>query len=144
MKARVKWVEGITFMGESGSGHAVIMDGAPDVGGRNLGIRPMEMLLIGAGGCTAIDVIMILEKSRQAVTDCEIQIEAERATEHPKVFTRIHLHFVVKGRNLKPETVERAINLSAEKYCSASIMLGKVAQVTHDFEVVEDGPAQAG
>lgn len=144
MKARVKWIEGITFMGESGSGHAVIMDGAPDVGGRNLGIRPMEMLLIGAGGCTAIDVVMILEKSRQDVTDCEVQIEAERATEHPKVFTTIHMHFVVKGRNLKPETVERAVKLSAEKYCSASIMLGKTARVTHDFEVVEETPAQAG
>lgn len=136
MKARVKWVEGITFMGEADSGHALIMDGAPEVGGRNLGIRPMEMLLIGAGGCTSIDVIMILQKSRQDVTDCEVQIEAERAPEHPKVFTKIHLHFVVKGRDLKPEMVERAIKLSAEKYCSASIMLGKTAQVTHDFEIV--------
>lgn len=137
MKTRVKWVEGVCFMAESGSGHAVIMDGAPDIGGKNLGPRPMEMLLMGAGGCTSVDVIMILQKSRQDVVDCQVEIEAERAEDHPKVFTKIHMHFTVKGRGLKPEVVERAIKLSAEKYCSASIMLGKTAQMSHDFEIVE-------
>jgi putative redox protein len=137
MKTRVKWVEGVCFMAESGSGHAVVMDGAPDIGGKDLGPRPMEMLLMGAGGCTSVDVIMILRKSRQDVVDCQVEIEADRAEEHPKVFTRIHMHFTVKGRNLKPEVVDRAIKLSAEKYCSASIILGKTAQMTHDFEIVE-------
>jgi putative redox protein len=137
MKTRVKWVEGVCFMAESGSGHAVVMDGSPDIGGRNLGPRPMEMLLMGAGGCTSVDVIMILQKSRQDVVDCEVDISAERADDHPKVFTKIHMHFTVKGRNLKPETVERAIKLSAEKYCSASIILAHTAQMTHDFEIIE-------
>lgn len=137
MKTRVKWVEGICFMAESGSGHAVVMDGAPDIGGKNLGPRPMEMLLMGTGGCTSVDVIMILQKSRQDVVDCEVEIDAERAEEHPKVFTKVHMHFTVKGRNLDPKVVDRAIKLSAEKYCSASIILGKTAQMTHDFEIVE-------
>ncbi|HNQ03201.1 MAG TPA: OsmC family protein [Thiobacillaceae bacterium] len=137
MKTRVKWIEGVCFMAESGSGHAVVMDGTPDIGGRNLGPRPMEMLLMGAGGCTSVDVIMILRKGRQDVLDCEVAIEAERAQDHPKVFTKIHMHFTVKGRGLKPEMVERAIRLSAEKYCSASIMLGRTAQMTHDFTIVE-------
>jgi putative redox protein len=137
MKTRVKWVEGVCFMAESGSGHAVVMDGSPDIGGRNLGPRPMEMLLMGAGGCTSVDVIMILQKSRQDVVDCEVDISAERADDHPKVFTKIHMHFTVKGRNLKPETVERAIKLSAEKYCSASIILAHTAEMTHDFEIIE-------
>lgn len=137
MKARVKWVEGMAFMAEADSGHAIVLDGAPDIGGRNLGPRPMEMVLMGAGGCTSIDVVMILQKSRQDVTDCQVELTAERATEHPKVFTRIHFHFIVTGRNLKPETVERAIKLSAEKYCSATIILAKTAEVTHDFEIVE-------
>lgn len=137
MKARVKWVEGMAFMAESDSGHALIMDGAPEIGGRNLGARPMEMLLMGAGGCTSIDVIMILQKSRQDVTDCVVELSAERAGDHPKVFTKIHFHFVVTGRKLKPEVVERAINLSAEKYCSATIILAKTAEVTHDYEIVE-------
>jgi putative redox protein len=137
MKTRVKWVENICFMAESGSGHAVVMDGSPDIGGKNLGPRPMEMLLMGAGGCTSVDVIMILRKSRQDVVDCEVEIDAERAEDHPKVFTRIHMHFTVSGRNLKPEVVDRAIKLSAEKYCSASIILGKTAEMTHDFEIVE-------
>lgn len=137
MKARVKWVEGMAFMAESASGHGIIMDGAPDIGGRNLGPRPMEMLLMGAGGCTSIDVIMILQKSRQDVTDCVVELTAERAEDHPKVFTKIHFHFVVTGRKLKPEVVERAINLSAEKYCSATIILAKTAEVTHDYEIVE-------
>jgi len=138
MKARVKWVEQVSFLGESESGHAVLMDGAPAAGGRNLGPRPMEMLLLGAGGCTSFDVISILKKSRQAVSDCYVELSAERAEEDPRVFTRIHMHFVVTGKDIKPEVVERAIKLSAEKYCSASIMLGKTAAITHDFEVVQE------
>ena len=136
MQARVKWLDHMSFVGESGSGHSVVMDGAPEVGGRNLGIRPMEMLLLGLGGCSAFDVVLILQKSKQAVTDCEVLIEAERAEKDPKVFTKIHLHFIVKGHNLAPEKVERAINLSADKYCSASIMLGKTAEISHDFEIL--------
>lgn len=137
MRTRVKWVENVCFMAESGSGHAVVMDGSPDIGGKNLGPRPMEMLLMGAGGCTSVDVIMILQKSRQEVTDCEVEITAERADDHPKVFTSIHMHFTVTGRKLKSEVVDRAIKLSAEKYCSASIILGQTAAMTHDFEIVE-------
>ena len=137
MKARIKWVENVCFMGESETGHAVILDGAPDAGGRNLGMRPMEMLLIGMGACTSFDVVTILKKARQPVTDCVADISAERADEVPKVFTRIHVHFVVTGKGLNPTQVERAVKLSAEKYCSASIMLGKAAEITHDFEVVE-------
>ncbi|MEQ1836783.1 MAG: OsmC family protein [Candidatus Nitrotoga sp.] len=136
MKARIKWVEQVSFLGETESGHAVLMDGPPSGGGRNLGPRPMEMVLLGTGGCTAYDVIHILKKSRQQVSDCVIEITSERAQEDPKVFTKIHFHFVVTGKDLKPEQVERAIHLSAEKYCSASIMLGKMADITHDFEVV--------
>ncbi len=135
MKARIKWVEGVTMLGESGSGHAVVMDGPPDFGGRNLGVRPMEMLLIGMGGCTQFDVLLILRKARQEVTDCVVELEAERASEDPKVFTRIHAHFVVSGRGLKEKQVERAIRLSAETYCSASIMLGANAEISHDFEI---------
>jgi putative redox protein len=138
MKARVKWVEQVSFLGESESGHAVLMDGAPAAGGRNLGPRPMEMLLLGAGGCTSFDVIAILKKSRQAVTDCYVELAAERAETDPKIFTKIHMHFVVKGKDIKPEAVEKAIKLSAEKYCSASIMLGAMAAVTHDFEVIQE------
>jgi putative redox protein len=141
MKARVKWVEDATFVGESGSGHAVVMDGPPDSGGRNLGIRPMEMLLIGMGGCTAFDVVLILRKARQPVTDCVVEIEAERAETVPKVFTRIHVHFIVTGDGLSDRQVARAVQLSAEKYCSASLMLGKAAEITHDYEVV---PAAGG
>jgi putative redox protein len=137
MKARVKWVEQVSFLGETESGHAVLMDGSPAAGGRNLGPRPMEMLLIGAGGCTSFDVVSILKKSRQAISDCYVELEAERAEADPKVFTRIHMHFVVKGKDIKPEAVEKAIKLSAEKYCSASIMLGATAKITHDFEVIE-------
>ena len=136
MKARVKWVEDATFIGESGSGHAVVMDGPPDSGGRNLGIRPMEMLLIGMGGCTAFDVVLILRKARQPVTDCVVEIEAERAETVPKVFTRIHVHFIVTGDGLSDKQVARAVQLSAEKYCSASIMLGKAAEITHDYEII--------
>lgn len=137
MKARIKWVENVCFVGESGSGHAVVMDGAAEGGGRNLGMRPMETVLIGTGGCTAYDVVHILKKARAAISDCVVELEAERAAEDPKVFTTIHMHFVVTGRNLKPHQVERAIQLSAEKYCSASIMLGKTAAITHDFEIRE-------
>ncbi len=137
VKARLKWVDGVCFMGESGSGHAVVMDGAPEGGGRNLGPRPMELLLLGTAGCTSYDVISILKKSRQEVTDCWVEMEAQRADTEPKVFTAIHFHFVVTGKGLKPDVVERAIKLSAEKYCSASIMLGKTADITHDFEVRE-------
>lgn len=137
MKARVKWVEGALMLGESGSGHAVVMDGPQAHGGRNLGVRPMEMLLLGMGGCTEFDVIHILRKSRQDVRYCEVQLEAERADTEPKVFTRIHVHFRVGGRGLTEKAVERAVKLSAEKYCSASIMLAETAQITHDFELVE-------
>jgi len=138
MKARIKWVDGMTFIGESESGHAVVMDASPEVGGRNLGPRPMEMLLLGTGGCSSIDVMMILKKSRQAVSDCYVEMSAERAETDPKVFTKIHMHFVVKGKDIKPEAVEKAVKLSAEKYCSASIMLGATAEMTHDFEVVQE------
>lgn len=138
MQARLKWVDGVCFMGETGSGHAVVMDGAPEGGGRNLGPRPMELVLLGTAGCTSYDVITILKKSRQDVRDCWVEIEADRADVDPKVFTRIHFHFVVVGRDLKPDAVERAIKLSAEKYCSASIMLAKTADITHDFELRED------
>lgn len=135
MKARVKWIEGAAMLGESGSGHGIVMDGPPDLGGRNLGVRPMEMLLMGLGGCTQFDVLLILGKARQPVTDCVVELTAERAETDPKVFTRIHVHFIVTGRGLDPLRVERAITLSAEKYCSASIMLGATATITHDFEI---------
>jgi len=137
MKVSVKWVQGMMFLGESGSGHTVIMDGPPEAGGRNMGIRPMEMLLLGTGGCTSFDVMSILKKSRQAVTDCVAEVTAERAETAPKVFTKIHIHFVVTGKGLSEKSVARAVLLTAEKYCSASIMLAQVAEVTHDFEVVE-------
>ena len=125
------------FLAESGSGHAVVMDGPPESGGRNLGVRPMEMLLMGMGGCASFDVVHILKKGRHEVAGCEAHLEAERADTDPKVFTRIHLHFVVSGKGLTEGVVERAVKLSAEKYCSASIMLGKTAEVTHDFELVD-------
>lgn len=135
MKARIKWVENVCFMGESETGHAVILDGAPEAGGRNLGMRPMEMLLIGMGACTSFDVVTILKKARQPIVDCVAEIEAARADEVPKVFTRIHVHFVITGTGLNPVQVERAVMLSAEKYCSASIMLAKSVEITHDFEI---------
>ena len=138
MKARVKWVEQASFLGETESNHAVLMDGPPSAGGRNLGPRPMEMLLIGAGGCTSFDVVGILKKSRQAISGCYVELDAERAETDPKVFTKIHMHFVVTGKDVKPEAVEKAIKLSAEKYCSASIMLGQTAVITHDFEVIQE------
>lgn len=137
MKARIKLVEGMTFVAESGSGHAVVVDAAPDVGGRNLGARPMELVLIGTGSCSAIDVMHILRKARQAVTDCVVELEAERAAEDPKVFTRIRMRYVVTGRALAPAQVERAIKLSKEKYCSASVMLAKTAEIEVGFEIRE-------
>src|SRR5688572_20932460 len=137
MKARIKWIQDVMFLGESGSGHSVVMDGAPDAGGRNLGFRPMEMLLLGLGGCSAYDVVLILKRGREQVTDCVVDIEAERADTDPKVFTRIELRYTVKGVNLDPKKVERAIALSNEKYCSASAILNKTATLTHSFEIVE-------
>ena len=137
MKATITWAGKASFEGRSESGHTVIMDGSPDIGGENRGPRPMELLLLGMGGCTSIDVMLILGKGRQEVTDCVAHINAERAPSEPKVFTKIHVHFVVSGRGLDPKRVEKAIHLSAEKYCSASIMLGKTAAITQDFEIVE-------
>ena len=140
MKARIQWAGEAMFLGESGSGHVVVMDGPPDHGGRNLGVRPMGLVLIGGGGCTDFDVVSILKKARQPVESCEAFLEAERADEEPKVFTKIHVHFVVKGRGLKEAQVKRAVELSAEKYCSASIMLGRGGvEITHDYEIVELG-----
>ncbi|MDR3352394.1 MAG: OsmC family protein [Zoogloeaceae bacterium] len=140
MECTVKWLgeESMSFVAETGSGHIVAMDGAPDAGGRNLAPRPMEMLLLGTGGCTAFDVVLILKKGRHAITGCDVVLKAERAGQDPKVFTSIHFHFRVRGRKLKSEAVARAIELSKEKYCSASIMLGKSARITHDFEIIED------
>jgi putative redox protein len=138
MKATIKWVDGAMFVGESGSGHSVVMDGPEDAGGRNLGIRPMEMLLIGLGACSSFDVVNILRKSRQDVTDSRTELSARRADGVPAVFEHIHLHFVVSGKALDPEKVKRAVELSAEKYCSASIMLSNAGvEITHDFEVLE-------
>jgi putative redox protein len=141
MKARVKWVQDVMFVGESGSGHSVVMDGAPDAGGRNLGFRPMEMLLLGLGGCSAFDVMMILRRGREKVTDCVVDIDAERATEDPKVFTRIAMRYIISGRALDPKKAERAVHLSAEKYCSATAILSKTAQVTHVIELIDVGNA---
>ena len=140
MKTTVKWtgLSGMSFLAETGSGHAVMMDGAPEGGGRNLAPRPMEMLLLGTGGCSAYDVVLILRKGKQDIRGCEVSVSAERADIEPKVFTKIHFHFIVTGRHLKPSMVERAIKLSHEKYCSASIMLEKTAEMTHSFDIVED------
>ena len=136
MKATVKWLDNMSFVGESGSGHSVVMDGPPDDGGRNMGIRPMEMVLLGMGGCTAFDVMHILKKSRQKVFDCVAELEAERAEVDPKVFTKIHVHFIVTGKDLSDKHVKRAVELSAEKYCSASIMLSHSVEITHDYEII--------
>jgi putative redox protein len=144
MKARIKWVEDAAFLGESGSGHAVVMDGPPEYGGRNLGVRPMEMILLGMGGCTAFDVIHILKRARQPVTNCVVEVEAERADQVPKVFTRIHVRFIVSGDGLSDTQVARAVELSAKKYCSASIMLGKVAEISHDYRIVAQSQAKGG
>lgn len=139
MECKVRWTgEGMAFLAETGSNHLVAMDGAPDGGGRNLAPRPMEVVLVGTGGCTAYDVVVILKKSGQDVRGCEVELKAERAATDPKVFTNIQMHFVVRGRALKRNLVEHAIRLSHEKYCSASAMLGKTAEITTDFEIVED------
>ncbi len=137
MQARVKWLDHMSFVGESGSGHSIVMDGAEEFGGRNLGARPLEMLLLGLGGCTAFDVVLMLNKARQKVDDCEVLLTADRSEVVPKVFTKIHVHFIVKGRDLSDNHVKRAVSLSAEKYCSASKMLEKTAEITHDYEIVD-------
>jgi len=138
MKARIQWVQDVLFVAESGSGHGVVIDGPPEGGGRNLGVRPMEMVLMGMGACTAYDVVHILKKSRQPVVRCVAELNAERADSEPKVFTKIHVHFVVTGQGLTEAAVKRAVDLSAEKYCSASIMLGRAGvEITHDFEIIE-------
>ena len=142
MDCTVRWVgndAGMSFIAETGSGHAVVMDGAPEAGGRNLGPRPMEMQLAGTGGCSAFDVVLILKKGRQAVTGCEVSLKAERAETDPKVFTQIHFHYRVTGKQLKPDAVARAIELSKDKYCSASIMMAETANITYDFEIIEAG-----
>jgi putative redox protein len=137
MKVRTKWVDGVSFVGESGTGHAVVIDGAPDDGGRNLGMRPMELVLLGATGCTAFDVVLILKKARQPVADCTVEAEAERAESIPRVFTRIHFRYSVAGRGLDPGQVERAVKLSKDKYCSATQMLGKTAEITYEVRIVD-------
>ena len=138
MECKVRWIDGMSFVAETGSGHLVTMDGAPEGGGRNLAPRPMEMVLVGTGGCTAFDVVLILKRGRHAVTGCEVKLDAERAAEDPKVFTRINFHFIVRGRGLKREAVERAVKLSHEKYCSASAMLAKTAQLDYSIELIEE------
>ena len=137
MNISVNWVDGMLMVGKSDSGHAITMDGPPEIGGENLGVRPMEMLLLGMAGCTMIDVVSTLEKMRENLSDCQTKVSADRGTEYPKVFTNIHVHFILRGKKLNPSKVEKAIKLSAEKYCSASIMLGKTAVITHDFEIIE-------
>jgi putative redox protein len=138
MKARIKWVEGVSFVGETGSGHAVVLDGAPEYGGRNLGPRPMELVLTGTAACTAFDVVHILRKARQAISDCVVEVEAQRAPEDPKIFTALHFVYRISGHGLDRKQVERAVKLSKEKYCSASIMLAKTAAITYDIELVND------
>lgn len=137
MRSRVRWLEPMMFVAESGTGHSVVMDGAPEAGGTDMGPRPMEMLLMGMGGCASFDVVMILKKSRQDISGCEAIVDAERADENPKVFTKIHVHFKVTGKALSEKHVARAVQLSSEKYCSASIMLGQTAEVTHGFEIID-------
>lgn len=138
MKATVKWLDHMSFVGESGSGHSVVMDGPPDDGGRDMGVRPMEMVLLGMGGCTAFDVVHILKKGRQQITGCHVELEAERAADVPKVFTKIHAHYVIKGKGLDAKKIERAVTMTAEKYCSVSIMLAASVDITHDFEIIEE------
>ena len=137
MNIYVKWIDGLLMVGKSDSGHAIVMDGPPEIGGENLGIRPMEMLLLGMAGCTMIDVVSTLKKMREDVVDCQTQVSAERDEEYPKVFTNIHVHFILRGKQLNPSKVDKAIKLSSEKYCSASIMIGKTAIITHDYEIIE-------
>ena len=138
MKARIKWIEDVMFVGESGSGHSVVMDGAPEAGGRNLGIRPTEMVLLGLGGCTAFDVVLILKRGRENIADCVVELDAERAQTDPKVFTKIVMRYIVTGRGLDPKKVERAVQLSAEKYCTVSAMIGKTAQIEHAIEIRDE------
>lgn len=137
MECVVKWMDGMSFIAETGSNHLIAMDGSPEAGGRNLAPRPMELVLAGTGGCTAFDIVLILKRGRQDVRGCQVSLKAERADTEPKVFTRIHFHYTVTGKGLKPDSVERAVKLSAEKYCSASAMLAKTAEITHDWEIVE-------
>jgi putative redox protein len=137
MKTRVKWLEDVSFVAQSGSGHAVVVDGAPEAGGHNLGMRPMELVLAGAAACTAFDVVWILKRARQPLADCVVDADAERASEEPKIFTRIHLKYAVAGRGLDPKQVERAVKLSKEKYCSATIMLGRTAEITYELRIVD-------
>jgi putative redox protein len=137
MKARVKWIEGVSFAAESGSGHAIVTDGSPDAGGRNVGVRPMELVLMGAASCTAFDLVTILKKARQPILDCAVEAVAERAETVPRVFTKIHLNYRVAARDLDPKQVERAVQLSKDKYCSATLMLGKTAAITYDIEIVD-------
>jgi putative redox protein len=144
VKARVKWVEGVSFVAEAGSGHSVVIDGAPEAGGRNAGMRPMEMVLAGTAACSAFDVLWILRRARQPVSDCVVEADAERAAEEPKVFTRIHLRYRVTGRGLDRHQVERAAKLSKEKYCSATAMLGKTAEISYEVEIVEAGRGDEG
>lgn len=144
MKARIKLVEDVCWLGETGSGHGMVIDGPPDIGGKNLGVRPMELVLLGVGSCSAMDVIHILRKSRQTVSDCVVELKARRAEADPKVFTDIHMHFVVTGESLKETQVKRAVELSAEKYCSASIMLQASVNITHSYEIVVTSSTAAG
>ncbi len=137
MKAVVKWLDNMSFVGETESGHSVVMDGPPESGGRNMGVRPMEMVLLGMGGCTAFDVVLILKRQRQEISDCYVELSSERAEEAPKVFTKIHVHYVIKGKSLDDKKVERAVDMTAEKYCSVSIMLAQSVDVTHDYEIIE-------
>lgn len=137
MEARVRWLDGASFVAETGSGHALVIDGPPEIGGRNLGPRPMEMMLLGVGSCSCVDVIHILKKARQSVEDCEVALQAERAETDPKVFTKIHMTFTVSGRGMKPAQVERAVQLSAEKYCSASLMLQASVEITHSCQIID-------
>jgi putative redox protein len=144
LRARIKWVEGVSFVAETGSGHAIVVDGSPDAGGRNIGPRPMELVLAGAAACAAFDVVWILKKGRQPVTDCEVEAEAERAPEDPKIFTRIHFKYRVSGTGLNPAQVERAVKLSKEKYCSATLMLAKTAEITYEVAIDScDAPGKA-
>ncbi|MHB8495772.1 MAG: OsmC family protein [Casimicrobiaceae bacterium] len=142
MKTRVKWVEGVSFVAETGSGHAVVVDGAPEAGGRNIGMRPMELVLAGTATCSAFDVVWILKKARQPITDCVVEAEAERAPVEPKVFTRIHLKYVIAGRGLDAHQVERAVKLSKEKYCSATTMMERTAEITYEVAIVEGDRAE--
>jgi putative redox protein len=137
MKARVKCVEDVQFLGESGTGHTIVMDGPEEMGGHGTGMRPMELLLLGMGGCTSFDMVEILGKARQDIRDCVVEIDSERSEEIPKVFTKINVHYTITGKNLKENHVKRAVELSTEKYCSASLMLGKTAEITHSYDIIE-------